>query len=155
MIVEINDYELESEDIVNFYPCDILGNYKEQSDALTHIEFKNGFKGIYFCNASELSEKMGKDSAKITDGKVVYWLKEVKKELKTRKFPEYKDDVFEALDKAIAKFNEPEITYAWQDSIPDVDNDYGNYAYTCPKCHKAQRNKSKFCPECGVKMNNA
>ena len=63
MIVEINDYELESENIVKFYPCDILGNYQEQSDALTHIEFKNGFKGIYFCNASELSKKIGKDNA--------------------------------------------------------------------------------------------
>ena len=54
-----------------------------------------------------------------------------------------------------AKLNKPEITYAWQDSIPDVDNDYGKYAHTCPNCHTAQRNKSKFCPECGVKMNNA
>ena len=88
----------------------------------------------------------------MTDKKTVYWLKEIKKELKTRRFPEYKDEVFEALDKAIAKFNEPEITYAWQDSIPNVDNDYGKYAYTCPNCHMAQRNKSKFCPNCGAKM---
>lgn len=60
MIIEINSYELEAESIVKFYPCDILGNYQEQSDALTHITFKNGFKGIYFCNASELSKKMQK-----------------------------------------------------------------------------------------------
>jgi len=57
MIVEINNYELEADNIVKFYPCDILGNYQEPSN-LTHIKFKDGFKGIYFCNASELLEKI-------------------------------------------------------------------------------------------------
>ena len=58
MIVEINNYELEADNIVKFYPCDILGNYQEPSN-FTHIKFKDGFKGIYFCcNASELLEKM-------------------------------------------------------------------------------------------------
>ena len=59
MIVEINGYELESENIVKFYPCDVLGNYQEQSK-FTFIEDKDGFKGIYLCNASELLEKMGR-----------------------------------------------------------------------------------------------
>ena len=59
MIVAINNYELETENIVKFYPCDILGNYQESSN-YTYIEFKDGFKGIYFCNATELSEKIEK-----------------------------------------------------------------------------------------------
>lgn len=59
MIVKINNYELEAENIVKFYPCDILGNYQEQSD-LTRIEFKDGFKGVYFCDSTELSEKIEK-----------------------------------------------------------------------------------------------
>lgn len=59
MIVMINGYELETENIVKFYPCDILGNYQEQSK-YTLIEDKDGFKGIYFCNASELLEKIKK-----------------------------------------------------------------------------------------------
>lgn len=62
MIVAINHYELETENIVKVYPCDILGNYQEQSD-LTYIEFKDGFKGVYFCNAFELLEKMQKGGA--------------------------------------------------------------------------------------------
>ena len=62
MIVTINNYELEAENIVKFYPCDVLGNYQEQSK-FTLIEDKDGFKGIYFCNASELLEKMGKGGA--------------------------------------------------------------------------------------------
>lgn len=60
MIVEINGYELETENIVKVYPCDVLGNYQEQSK-FTLIEDKGGFKGIYFCNSRELLEKMGKD----------------------------------------------------------------------------------------------
>ena len=63
MIVEINGYELEAENIVKFYPCDILGNYQEQSE-YTLIEDKYGFKGIYFCNATELLEKIEKGGAK-------------------------------------------------------------------------------------------
>ena len=59
MIVAINNYELETENIVKVYPCDILGNYQESSN-YTYIEFKDGFKGIYFCNATELSEKIEK-----------------------------------------------------------------------------------------------
>lgn len=59
MIVEINSYELETENIVKFYPCDILGNYQEQSN-FTCIESKDGFKGIYVCNAAELLEKIEK-----------------------------------------------------------------------------------------------
>ena len=59
MIVAINSYELETENIVKFYPCDILGNYQEQSK-FTCIEFKDGFKGIYFCNDTELLEKIEK-----------------------------------------------------------------------------------------------
>lgn len=62
MIVAINNYELETENIVKFYPCDILGNYQEQSD-LTCIKFKDGFKGIYFCNATELLEKIEEGGA--------------------------------------------------------------------------------------------
>lgn len=62
MIVEINNYELETENIVKFFPCDILGNYQEQSD-FTRIEFKDGFKGIYFCNAHELLGKIEKGGA--------------------------------------------------------------------------------------------
>lgn len=57
MIVKIDSYELETEDIVKFYPCDILGNYQEQSK-FTLIENKDGFKGIYVCNATELLEKI-------------------------------------------------------------------------------------------------
>lgn len=59
MIVAINGYELETEEIVKFYPCDVFGNYQEQSK-FTLIEEKGGFKGIYLCNASELLEKMGR-----------------------------------------------------------------------------------------------
>ena len=59
MIVKINNYELEAENIVKFYPCDILGKYQEQPD-FTYIEFTDGFKGVYFCNATELSEKIEK-----------------------------------------------------------------------------------------------
>ena len=58
MIVKINNYELETENIVKVYPCDILGNYQEQSE-FTLIEYKDGFKGVFFCNASELLGKMG------------------------------------------------------------------------------------------------
>lgn len=57
MIVVINSYELETENIVKFYPCDVLGNYQEQSE-FTLIEYKDGFKGIYLCDATELSERM-------------------------------------------------------------------------------------------------
>ena len=57
MIVEINNYELETENIVKFYPCDILGNHQKQSN-LTYIEFNDGFKGVYFSNATELLGKM-------------------------------------------------------------------------------------------------
>ena len=57
MIVAINNYELETENIVKFHPCDILGNYQEQSN-FTYIEFKDGFKGVYFCNATELLRKI-------------------------------------------------------------------------------------------------
>lgn len=60
MIVVINSYELETENIVKFYPCDILGNFQEQSK-YTCIKFKDGFKGIYLCNATELLEKMQKE----------------------------------------------------------------------------------------------
>jgi len=63
MIVKINSYELETENIVKFYPCDVLGNYQEQSNSFTHIEFKDGFKGIYVCNATELLEKIEKGGA--------------------------------------------------------------------------------------------
>lgn len=62
MIVAINGYELETENIVKFYPCDVLGNYQEQSK-FTYIEFKDGFKGIYVCNANELSEKIKEGGA--------------------------------------------------------------------------------------------
>lgn len=62
MIVVINSYELETENIVKFYPCDILGNYQEQSK-YTHIEFTDGCKGIYFCNAFELLRKLEKGGA--------------------------------------------------------------------------------------------
>ena len=62
MIVKINSYELETENIVKFFPCNILGNYQEQSD-FTHIEFKDGFKGIYFCDAHELLEEIKKGGA--------------------------------------------------------------------------------------------
>lgn len=57
MIVKINAYELESENIVNYYPCNILGEYQEQG-IWTYIEHKDGFKGIYLLNASKLSEKL-------------------------------------------------------------------------------------------------
>lgn len=59
MIVTINGYELETKNIVKAHPCDVLGNYREQSK-YTLIEDKYGFKGIYFCNTSELLDKMGK-----------------------------------------------------------------------------------------------
>lgn len=59
MIVTINGYALETENIVKLYPCDVLGNYQEQSK-FTYIEFKHGFKGIYVCNATELLEKIEK-----------------------------------------------------------------------------------------------
>lgn len=59
MIVEINGYELETENIIKFYPCDVLGNYQEQSK-FTLIEDKDGFKGVYLCNANELLEKIEK-----------------------------------------------------------------------------------------------
>ena len=62
MIVTINGYELETENIVKAYPCDVLGNYQEQSE-FTLIENKDGFKGIYLCNANELLEKMKKGGA--------------------------------------------------------------------------------------------
>jgi len=62
MIVVINNYELETENIDEIYPCDILGNYQEQSN-LTYIKFKDGFKGVYFCNANELLEKIEKGDA--------------------------------------------------------------------------------------------
>ncbi len=52
MIIKINNYELDLENIVNFYPCDILGNYQEQS-IFTLVEEKDGFKGIYIFNACE------------------------------------------------------------------------------------------------------
>lgn len=57
MIVKINNYELDLENIVNFYPCDILGNYQEQTK-FTLIEEKDGFKGIYFFNTCELLKKI-------------------------------------------------------------------------------------------------
>lgn len=62
MIVTINGYELETENIVKVYPCDVLGNYQEQSK-FTLIEYKDGFKGVYLCNATELLEKMQKGGA--------------------------------------------------------------------------------------------
>lgn len=88
----------------------------------------------------------------MTDKQAVYWIEEIKRELKTRRYPKYQDEVYEALDMAIAKLNTPDSTYAWQDSVPNVDNDFGDYPYTCPNCHTAQRYKSKYCPECGVKI---
>lgn len=62
MIVKINSYELETENIVKFYPCDIFGNYQKQSK-FTYIEFNDGFKGIFLCNANELLEKIEKGGA--------------------------------------------------------------------------------------------
>ena len=59
MIVIINDYELETENIVNYYPCNIFGEYQEQSK-FTYIEDKDGFKGVYLLNATELAEKYKK-----------------------------------------------------------------------------------------------
>ena len=62
----------------------------------------------------------------------------------------------EMVDIILTQAERNEITtFAWQDSVPNVDNDFGDYPYTCPNCHKAQKYKSKFCPECGVKMTNA
>ena len=43
MIVTINGYELETENIVKAYPCDVLGNYQEQSE-FTLIECLLGSK---------------------------------------------------------------------------------------------------------------
>jgi len=63
MIVVINSYELETENIVKFYPCDIFGNYQEQSK-YTYIKSKDGFEGIYLFNATELLEKMWKGGEK-------------------------------------------------------------------------------------------
>lgn len=63
MIVAINSYELETENIVKFYPCDILGNYNQEQSNFTCIESKDGFKGIYACNAAELLEKIEKGGA--------------------------------------------------------------------------------------------
>ncbi len=63
MIVTINGYELETENIVKFYPCDVLGNYQEQSK-YTLIEDKYGFKGIYLCSATELLIKIKRGGEK-------------------------------------------------------------------------------------------
>ena len=57
MIIKINAYELESENIVDYYPCNVLGERQEQG-IWTFIEEKDGFKGIYLLNASKLSEKL-------------------------------------------------------------------------------------------------
>ena len=62
MIVKINAYELETDKIVNYYPCNVLGEYQEQS-IWTYIEFNDGSKGVYLFNASKLAEKFKKGGA--------------------------------------------------------------------------------------------
>lgn len=62
MIVKINAYELETDKIVNYYPCNVLGEYQEH-EIWTYIEFNDGSKGIYLFNASKLAEKLKKGGA--------------------------------------------------------------------------------------------
>ena len=59
MFIRISNYCLRLENIEEFYSCDILGNYKENT-GLTFIRYKDGSKGVYFANYCQLYELVKK-----------------------------------------------------------------------------------------------
>ena len=54
LYITINSYTLDVNTIVDYYPCNILGEYDGESVELTVIKFSDGFKGVYFVNYETL-----------------------------------------------------------------------------------------------------